>query len=112
MNHTHLSTAYYVQYYGEYELQASDVLGREYDWFSKHPQYTLQPELLETIKITIIELQTRLVIATSMILHWLYWYQVDPTNVFLDILNDTGKFVFSMQLGKDYSDTYTGDIIS
>ncbi len=72
---------------------------------------TLQPELLETIKITIIELQTTLVVATGMILHWLYWYQVDPTNVFLDVLNDNGKFVSSMQLGKDYPDTYAGDII-
>ncbi len=74
----HLSMVYHIQYYGEYKLQAADVLGREYDQFANHPRYMLRPELLETIKVTIMELQTMLAVATGMIPHRLQWFQVDP----------------------------------
>ncbi|PBK58678.1 hypothetical protein ARMSODRAFT_983633 [Armillaria solidipes] len=83
----HPSTSYRVQYYGEYELQAIDVVGREYDRFTTRPQYTLRPELLETIKVTIMELQTTLAVAAGMIPHRIQWFHVDPQGMFLDILN-------------------------
>lgn len=37
----HPSMLYHIQYYGEYELQAADVLGREYNRFASHPHYML-----------------------------------------------------------------------
>ncbi|PBK86093.1 hypothetical protein ARMGADRAFT_1086849 [Armillaria gallica] len=80
---------YHVQYYSEYELQAMDVLGQEYNKFTKDPQYTLWPKLLETIKITIMELQTMLAVAAGMISHHLQWFCVNPQDMFLNILNGT-----------------------
>ncbi|PBK66629.1 hypothetical protein ARMSODRAFT_977521 [Armillaria solidipes] len=60
-------TAWRVKYYGEYELQAEDIVSQEYDRFAGRPRYSLQPQLFETVQTTLNELQAALTVAATMV---------------------------------------------
>ncbi|PBK65439.1 hypothetical protein ARMSODRAFT_978247 [Armillaria solidipes] len=85
------STKYRVQYYGEYELQATDVIAQEYECFTNRPSFTLQPQLLEAIQNTVNELQAALTVASTLIPLRSTWYRVDPNDTFMDLLKGTNN---------------------
>ncbi|KAK0485330.1 hypothetical protein EDD18DRAFT_1361223 [Armillaria luteobubalina] len=80
------SMEYRVKYYEEYELQVLDIIALEYDQFSIHPKYALQPQMLETIQGTINELQAALTIAATLVPSQSNWYWVDPNDMFMKVL--------------------------
>ncbi len=87
------STAFMVEHYGNYDLQAMDIEAREYERFSNQPRYTLRPSMLRAVQATIDELQVALAIAATMTPSPVCstWFQVDPKDMFMSILKGSNK---------------------
>ncbi len=85
------STAFWVQYYGEYKLQAQDIESWDYNHFTNQPQYSLCLHMLMAVQITINELQAALTIAATMTPTRLSWFQVNLKDMFMTILKSTNK---------------------
>ncbi|SJL15799.1 uncharacterized protein ARMOST_19304 [Armillaria ostoyae] len=88
-----LSTAYRIEHYGSYDLQAIDVEAHEYERFSNQPRYTLRPLMFRAVQATIDELQAALAIAATMTPSPArsMWFQVNPKDMFMSILKGSNK---------------------
>ncbi|KAK0506480.1 hypothetical protein EDD18DRAFT_1097763 [Armillaria luteobubalina] len=67
-----LSTEYWVQYYGEYELQADN-------------------QMLEAVQRTVNELQAALTLSATLIPARPRWYKINPSSMFTRILEGTNN---------------------
>ncbi len=87
------STAFRVEHYANYDLQAMDVEAHEYEWFSNQPRYALRPSMLRAVQSTIDELQAALAISATMTPSPARstWFQVDPKDMFISILKGSDK---------------------
>ncbi|KAK0456972.1 hypothetical protein EV421DRAFT_1729481 [Armillaria borealis] len=80
------SMAYHVQYYGEYKLQAEDVVSKEYNCFKTQPRHSLQAQMMEAIQATVNKLQATITVAAMMVTLRMTWFQIDPHDMYLPIL--------------------------
>ncbi len=77
------STEFRVKYYSNFDLTSDDVQDLGFECFSDTPHYSLQPPLMETVVATVMELQTALTSAASLLIERSTIYLVDPQQMYI-----------------------------
>ncbi|PBK79370.1 hypothetical protein ARMGADRAFT_1040861 [Armillaria gallica] len=85
------STCYRVQYYSNFDLTSDNILDLGFDQFTDRQCYSLQPPLVEAVVSTIMGLQSALLSTASLLTEREVIFQVDPKQMFMNILHGTNN---------------------